>query len=320
MPHQAPTPWSGRDDSQEAAAPERLARWHHRVQPWHPEARGGVVLIGFAVDEGVRRNQGRTGAAGGPAALRQALANLPAPAQTALWDAGDLRCDGQGLEAVQAELSATVAQARAQGALPLVLGGGHEVAWGTFGGLVLGDLVPQGRTPARLLVLNLDAHFDLRQASAPNSGTAFAQMHQWCQSHDRPFAYTVLGISRFANTPALFDRARASGTRWHLDEALQTPADWQQAQDELDADLNACDAVYLTVCLDVLSAAVAPGVSAPAPLGVPLPLLERVIEQVKASGKLVAADMAELNPAFDRDHQTARVGARLLARIAGLPL
>jgi formiminoglutamase len=53
---------------------------------------------------------------------------------------------------------------------------------------------------------------------------------------------------------------------------------------------------------------------------VPLPLLERVIEQVKASGKLVAADMAELNPAFDRDHQTARVGARLLARIAGLPL
>jgi formiminoglutamase len=302
MPHQAPTPWSGRDDSQEAAAPERLARWHHRVQPWHPEARGGVVLIGFAVDEGVRRNQGRTGAAGGPAALRQALANRPAPAQTALWDAGDLRCDGQGLEAVQAELSATVAQARAQGALPLVLGGGHEVAWGTFGGLVLGDLVPQGRTPARLLVLNL------------------AQMHQWCQSHDRPFAYTVLGISRFANTPALFDRARASGTRWHLDEALQTPADWQQAQDELDADLNACDAVYLTVCLDVLSAAVTPGVSAPAPLGVPLPLLERVIEQVKASGKLVAADMAELNPAFDRDHQTARVGARLLARIAGLPL
>jgi formiminoglutamase len=74
------------------------------------------------------------------------------------------------------------------------------------------------------------------------------------------------------------------------------------------------------VCLDVLSAAVAPGVSAPAPLGVPLPLLERVIEQVKASGKLIAADMAELNPALDRDQQTARVGARLLARIAGLPL
>jgi formiminoglutamase len=145
-------------------------------------------------------------------------------------------------------------------------------------------------------------------------------MHRWCQTHKQPFAYTALGISRFANTPALFDHARATGTRWRLDEDLQTPADWQQAQQELDADLHACDAVYLTVCLDVLSAALAPGVSAPAALGVPLPLLERVIEQVKASGKLIAADMAELNPALDRDHQTARVGARLLARIAGLPL
>jgi formiminoglutamase len=55
-------------------------------------------------------------------------------------------------------------------------------------------------------------------------------------------------------------------------------------------------------------------VSAPAALGVPLPFIEAVIEQVKASGKLIAADLAELNPIFDRDHQTARVGARLLAR------
>lgn len=313
MPHLAPTPWTGRSDHEDSAAPERLARWHHRVRPWHPQATGGVVLIGFAVDEGVRRNQGRTGAAAGPAALRQALANLPAPAATALWDAGTVHCEAQALEAAQAELSATVAQVRAQGGLPLVLGGGHEMAWGTFGGLV-----SEGRTPGRLLVLNLDAHFDLRHAAAPNSGTPFAQMHAWCESQGQGFHYTVLGISRFANTPALFDRARDTGTRWRSDETLQTPADWAQAQAELAQDLQTCDALYLTICLDVLSAAIAPGVSAPAALGVPLPFIEAVIEQVKASGKLVAADLAELNPNFDRDGQTARVGARLLARVAGL--
>ena len=70
MPHHAPSPWTGRHDNEETAAPERLARWHHRVLPWHPQAQGGVVLIGFAVDEGVRRNQGRTGAASGAAAVR----------------------------------------------------------------------------------------------------------------------------------------------------------------------------------------------------------------------------------------------------------
>jgi glycine/serine hydroxymethyltransferase len=103
-----------------------------------------------------------------------------------------------------------------------------------------------------------------------------------------------------------------------INEALQTPADWAQAQAELAQDLQTCDAVYLTICLDVLSAAVAPGVSAPAALGVPMHFVETVIEQVKASGKLIAADMAELNPNLDRDGQTARVGARLLARVAGL--
>ena len=51
----------------------------------------------------------------------------------------------------------------------------------------------------------------------------------------------------------------------------------------------------------------------------PLPFVEAVIEQVKASGKLIAVDLAELNPVFDPYGQTARVGARLLARLAGLP-
>ena len=37
---------------------------------------------------------------------------------------------------------------------------------------------------------------------------------------------------------------------------------------------------------------------------------------VLASGKLVAADIAELNPGFDRDGLTARVAARIAATIA----
>ena len=83
-----------------------------------------------------------------------------------------------------------------------------------------------------------------------------AQIHQWFSDHHQPFANTVLGVSRFANARALFDRARDTGTRWCSDEALQTPANWAQAQADL---------------------------------------------------------------AHDRDGQTARVGAWLLARVAGWP-
>lgn len=300
--------WQGRVDAEE---PGDSRRWHQVMQAWAPGATSGCTLIGFAVDEGVRRNGGRPGAAEGPAACRKFLANMPLMGEPALWDAGDVSClDGQ-LEAAQARLAAQVAATLRQGSLPLVIGGGHEVAWGTFQGLV------QARPEVkRWLIINLDAHFDLRQASAANSGTPFLQIQQWCQSMGLPFDYRVLGISAYANTRALFDRADALGVRYWLDESLQDAQGLAHAQQALAQDLSSCEAVYLTTCLDVLPGAQAPGVSAPSPLGLPMAAVESVVAQVLASGKLAAFDVAELNPSLDRDGLTARIAARLIAKVA----
>ncbi|MGE0429987.1 MAG: formimidoylglutamase [Hydrogenophaga sp.] len=303
-----PYPWQGRIDVEEIGP---STRWHQRVQALHPGARGGVTLIGFAVDEGVRRNGGRVGAAQGPRALRDALTNIPTFGEPELFDAGDVECRDGDLEVAQATLASVVAEVLQRQSLPLVFGGGHEMAWGTFQGIV--RELPRHK---RLLVVNLDAHFDLRVARVGNSGTPFRQMHQWCEAQALPFNYRVFGVSRFANTQALFDRAQAIGARYWLDEDLQDTAGLQAAQQALAADLDACDAVYLTVCLDVLPASLAPGVSGPAPLGVPLHQVETLMDQVLASGRLIAADIAELNPSKDRDDLTARVAARLAARIA----
>ena len=303
-----PFHWTGRIDAEETGV---TTRWHHRVKPLDDRATGGVALIGFPVDEGVRRNGGRVGAADGPRAVRAALANLPIMGEPALWDAGDAGCSDGDLEAAQDKLAQRVAAAIAQGCRPLVLGGGHEVAWGTFQGIVRARPDLQ-----HILVVNFDAHFDLRQAAQANSGTPFRQIAEWCHAHDRPFDYRVLGISRYANTQALFERAEALGARYWLDDVLQTEAGMQQALAALAQELQACDAVYLSIDIDVLPGAVAPGVSAPAPLGVPLWGVERVVDAVLSSGKLVAADLAEFNPSFDRDGLTAKVVARLAARLA----
>lgn len=300
--------WQGRVDTEETGP---STRWHQRVLPFTADSRGGVALIGFAVDEGVRRNGGRPGAAQGPLALRRALANLPVLGEPALWDAGDVACADGRLEVAQEALAGQVAQALAQGCTPLVLGGGHEVAWGTFQGIA--NALAGMR---RVLVVNFDAHFDLRMAVRANSGTPFRQIQEWCAGHGWPFDYRVFGISRYANTQALFERADALGARYWLDDALQGEAGMQEALAALEHDLSQCDGVYLTVDMDVLPGASAPGVSAPAPLGVPLAFVERLVDAVLASRKLVAADIAELNPAFDRDGLTAKVAARLAARMA----
>lgn len=300
--------WQGRIDAEETGP---STRWHQHVQPFTAASSGGVALLGFAVDEGVRRNGGRVGAAGGPLAARKALANLPVWGERAVWDAGDVACADGDLDAAQVALGQRVAQVLAQGCIPIVLGGGHEVAWGTFQGLAQAQ-------PGRILIINLDAHFDLRQASQGNSGTPFRQIQEWCAAQGRAFDYRVLGISRYANTQALFDRADALHARYWLDDALQTEGGVQAALAALAPEMAACDAVYLTIDIDVLPAAVAPGVSAPAPLGVPLWVAERVVDAVAASGKLAAADCAEFNPAFDRDGITAKVLARLVARLSGV--
>lgn len=303
-----PFEWRGRVDTEETGI---STRWHQHVRPAAADSASGVTLIGFGVDEGVRRNAGRTGAALGPRALRTALASLPVLGESALWDAGDVSCDSGALESAQTQLGERVAEVMARGSLPLVLGGGHEMAWGTFQGIVKNQ--PDA---GRLLVVNFDAHFDLRMAVQANSGTPFRQMHDWCTERGQAFNYRVFGISRFANTQALFDRADAMGVRYWLDDSLQDVNGLRDAQQALAIDLVHCDAVYLTVCLDVLPGGQAPGVSAPAPLGVPMAHIERLVDQVLASNRLVAADIAELNPLLDRDGLTARVAARLAARIA----
>jgi formiminoglutamase len=301
--------WRGRVD---AAEGDRALRWHQIVRPVTPDASSGVALLGFASDAGVRRNQGRPGAVEGPFELRRLLSNLPARPGQALFDAGTVRVEGDELEAGQGAFAAQVAALLGQGLLPVGLGGGHEIALGSFAGLAKHLEGSEGAP--RIGILNLDAHFDLRLAERATSGTPFRQIARLCQERSWPFQYAVLGISAFANTEALFQSARELGVAWRLDEAMGF-SEFPEIQAFVAAFLARVDHLYLTVCLDVLPAADAPGVSAPSARGVPLEVLEKVIDAACASGKLRVADLAELNPSLDEDHRTARLAARLVGRI-----
>jgi formiminoglutamase len=129
----------------------------------------------------------------------------------------------------------------------------------------------------------------------------------------RELRYAVVGISEPNNTRTLFKTADELGVDYLLDEDCSADA----AQSFVAAFLAQVDAVYLTIDLDVLPASVAPGVSAPAAFGVPLPVISAVCRQVAASGKLLHLDIAELNPEFDIDGRTAKVAARLVNTLLG---
>ena len=309
------TGWIGRDDGEEGAGPWR---WHQAMRNWDAAESGAVALVGFACDAGVLRNHGRVGAAEGPAALRAALANLPLHAPISLRDAGDISAaageGGDALENMQSRYADLARNILASGSRPIGLGGGHEIALASWNGLMAAQ--PDVARTRRVGIVNFDAHFDLRAGTQATSGTPFRQIADQCAESGQPFHYMCLGISRYANTRALFERATTLGVHWLSDEQLGL-TQLATAATQLQKYLDTLDDIYLTFCLDVLPASVAPGVSAPAARGVSLEVIEPLLDQVLGTGRVRIADIAELNPRFDIDQRTARVAARIVARIAG---
>ena len=281
-------------------------RWHQII---NKTPAPGYTILGFCSDEGVRRNHGRTGAYGGPDAIRTQLRNLPVHGILSLGDAGNILCSGTDLEGAQEELAGNIFTLLKSGTLPVVLGGGHEVAWGHYQG-IRRYLAPG----TRMGILNIDAHFDLRIPSdgAPTSGTSFWHMYQDCTSRGELFNYFVLGIQESANTPRLFETARKTGTAWITAEDMTMPGSMNVLFDWI----RAMDQVYLTVCLDAFSMSVAPGVSAPSPGGIlPGRWLKELFAMLRQDDKLLSADIAELNPSVDIDNHTARLAAYLIYQL-----
>lgn len=302
----SPTLWQGRDDSAEAANALRLFQTVTRSPTFSPEMyREKIALLGFACDEGVKRNQGRPGAAGAPDALRRALANLASHhGHDRLVDLGNIIAQAPDLEGAQQALRDAVRRCQQADMRTFVLGGGHETAFGHGAGLL--DAFPH----ARVGIINLDAHLDLRRADHATSGTPFRQLAQLCDEQQREFHYACFGVSRAANTQALWDEARQRGV------TIVEDVDCDTAQAPLAQVIDSVDKIYLTIDLDVLPAWEMSAVSAPAALGVPLATVMRLVDAVCRSGKLQAVDMVEFNPRFDDDGNAARVAARLGWQIA----
>jgi formiminoglutamase len=268
---------------------------------------GGAALLGFACDEGVSRNNGRPGAKAGPEEIRNALSRLAWYQNCDILDAGDITCVNGDLETAQQIFANRISRLLHAGYFPIGIGGGHEMAFGHY--LGIRDLI-QG---ARLGIINFDAHFDMRFPvnNQSTSGTSFYQIAQHCNEHNWQFDYECIGIQKPANMAQLFQTAQDLKAHWiHASEV--TMDNIEALEKKLDLFLDRVDHVYVSFCLDVFNAAVAPGVSAINPVG-PFPeSIMAVCKHIFTSQKIISMDIAELNPLYDLDHRTAKLAAAII--------
>jgi formiminoglutamase len=262
----------------------------------------------------VRRNGGRVGAALAPREIRRWLWRLtPWDPHTGIdlagappLDAGDVRIAGT-LEESQESLGKVIAGLLKAGTVPVVLGGGHETAYGHYLGY-LGANLPVG-------VINIDAHLDVRPLidGKGHSGSPFRQM---LEHSDHPLPghlYHCLGVQPSSLSRAHWEYVRQRGGTVHLAGAMQTIGQrdrllarcWERIR-------SAGCRAYVSMDADVVRMSEMPGVSAPNPDGIPASHLRGIAQGATPFPELASIDLVEINPLQDRDGQSARWGALVI--------
>ena len=279
--------YSGRIDS------SRPERFHQIVEPYTNEANSDVI-IGFMSDEGVRRNKGRIGAKEAPEKIREKLSSLSYTSP--IFDIGSVE-GTEDLEASQQTLGEAVSKLLSHDNFPVILGGGHETAYGHYLG------VRDAYKDNRIAVLNIDAHFDLRNEEK-SSGTMFYEM----LSEDDNVDYFVIGIQPFSNTKSLYENAEKFNVKyWTLDELRN-----DSYLSAIKTALEDYDYVFMTLCMDSIQQSYAPGTSAPAPNGFTAEEIIKTVKYFASLENLSSFDISEVSPPLDIDDRTSSLAALIV--------
>lgn len=303
-----PEIWSGRKSDQELYLHEKIKCINLEKEQIPDTSKKTIAILGYACEEGVKRNQGRQGAKGGSTAIRKQLGKMPNHLEEGihLIDVGSVLCPAANMEASQTILSKKISLLLDNNIFPIVLGGGHDMAYGHYNG------IRKYVKEKSVGIINFDAHFDLRSnEKGNNSGTPFCQIAQDCKASENQFNYLCLGIRKDANDRVLFTAAQDLGVLFIENENFRL-CHIKNIQKTICEFLENVDCIYLTIDLDGFSSALAPGVSAPSPMGFSPDIVLECLKPILKSKKLISFDIAEMNPAYDRDNQTAKLAASLV--------
>ncbi len=269
-----------------------------------------IVILGCPQDEGVRRNNGREGAALAPSAIREQFYKLtPFDIKKAVFDLGDVRI-GSSLEETHEAHFNVVSQVLRDGKRVIVLGGGNDISY------------PDGRAMAEVfgpewwIGVNIDSHLDVRIAEKPNSGTPYRQLLE--EGHLLPKYFYEVAFQTHFCSPIYYNYIRDLGVNRISLELLRS---------RTDADLELKESIKLKFIghssslntffgfdLDSVRSADAPGTSAPSPLGLRAGELIQLVKYAASLANTKIIEFSEVNPKYDADNRTAKLVAIAMHR------
>lgn len=264
-----------------------------------------VAIIGAPFDTGVVF---RPGARFGPNAIRSANyygspvhrmyhlgMDVEPLAHLRVVDFGDANCPPGAVDVSVEAIKRKVGEALEAGAIPIVLGGDHTI--------VLPDVtaVVEHYGRGKVAVVHFDAHADNAPASYGgsliNHATPVRRLLEAGVVEGRH--YIEVGLRGYWPPKRLFGWMEAQGMRWHLMAEIEERGLEAVLEDVLREARESAPYLFISVDIDVLDPAYAPGTGGLEPGGLTAGQLLRAIRTLVGGAEFVGMDICEVSPPWD---------------------
>jgi agmatinase len=283
-----------------------------------------VVILGAPFDGGTSH---RPGTRFGPAAIRgcdylpydgirphMAMRVEPLVTDLIVKDAGDVEVYSGEVRRSCQTIEDAVAYITKHGAIPLILGGDHTITWPDVTG------VSRHHGAGRVSVIHFDAHADTGDITFGSLYGHGQPMRLLIESGAvRGDRFLQLGLRGYWPGPDILDwMADRHMHSFHMSEIVDRGLD--TVLDEAFAiALDDCDAVFLSVDIDVCDPGHAPGTGTPEPGGMSARQLLDAVSRICQELPVAGMDIVEVSPPYDHAEITALLGNRIaLEALSGI--
>jgi agmatinase len=275
-----------------------------------------IVILGAPFDGGTTN---RPGARFGPQYVRQSCyleqnGSRPSLAMRVdglkdlrVYDAGDVEMYSGDTERSMASLRTAVAAVATAGAIPLVIGGDHTIAWPDATGVA--DHLGTGRVS----MIHFDAHADTGDGDFGSLISHGTPMRQLIESGAvRGDRFLQIGLRGYWPEPHILEWMAEQRMRsYEMTEIVSRGLDTCLSE-AMAISVDECDGVFLSVDVDVCDPSFAPGTGTPEPGGLTSRELLDAVRRIAYEIPLAGMDVVEVAPPYDHAEITSYLANRVV--------
>lgn len=279
----------------------------------------GVAIMGAPLDWGTSY---RPGARFGPASVRDADYLEPDgrrphldtgidPLQVlGVVDLGDVEVVPGYIDEGIVAIRQVVSSVAAAGAVPIVIGGDHTITFPDAGGVA--DIHGHGE----VALIHFDAHADTGESQWGRLHGHGTPMRRLIESGAVPgHRFVQIGLRGYWPDPETVAWMRDQGMRSHFMGEIVERGLTAVVDDAVAHAADGASGVFISVDIDVVDPAAAPGTGTPEPGGLTARELLDTVRRLGRELRVLGADVVEVAPAYDPANITALLANRVILEL-----